>query len=222
MGRPLSLVLFAALACNPSGSGTDATDSTDDGSPPTGGPAPLEGCDLPIDITQVGVEPAAITGFVRCNDGEIHRAQAVECQAPVPTGLACTGQMGSCDSDADCDDAPYGSCLFVEGFFAGCTCVYGCATDADCDLGQVCACGGSAPDYPGSTQCIDAGCVTDADCGGAACAMGRSVRSCGEFAELGCRTEADACIPLADECGDQNCLPAEDGDAWACEPPEVC
>ncbi|MCA9706004.1 MAG: hypothetical protein KDK70_09175 [Myxococcales bacterium] len=212
-----SLSLLVACTATPAaddGPTTDAT--TDDTSTPD-----TPGCSLPVEIAQLGVDPPAPTGFVRCNDGEIHRAQAVECQVPVPTGIACDGQMGSCDADEDCNDGPYGACLYMEGFFAGCTCVYGCATDADCAEDQVCACGGSAPDYPASTQCISAGCTTTADCGDQPCALGRNVVSCGEDPVLGCRTEADACAPLGSECGDDNCLPGEGG-AWSCMPPGIC
>lgn len=207
-------------ACGSAGSSDDETTAASMGS--DDGPEPIEGCELPIEIEQLDADPSVPTGFIRCNDGEIRRTQAVECQQPLPTGIACNDAGGSCSSDADCDYRPYGACLYFDGFFPGCACVYGCTTDADCQPGQVCACGGSAPDYPTSTQCVPANCTTDADCGPGTCALGREQSNCSDAPVLGCRTDADACTPLGNDCDGQNCVPAEDGGAWTCTDPEVC
>jgi MYXO-CTERM domain-containing protein len=217
------LATLTLVACNDPGSASDGSDSGPADTGTATSPDAMDGCELPVEIPQLDVMPATPTGFVRCNDGSIHRTQAVECGQPMPTGITCDGQGGSCDVDADCDDAPHGACLYTQGFFAGCACVYGCASDADCATGQLCACGGSAPGYPESTQCIDASCSSDAACDAGLCGLGHDVFSCGERWVAGCRSPEDTCVRPQDCDGDgDNCLPADTGGAWACMAPADC
>lgn len=223
--RALAAVLATAslAACNDGHATGDASATHGDASgDDTAGIAPVEGCDLPVAIAQANAPDDAPTGFVRCNDGTIHRAAAVECASPVPTGIACSGEGGECDGDGDCTAAPHGACLYQSGFFSGCACAYGCQTDADCGEGQICACGGSAPGYPASTRCVAAACTSDDACPGTACGLGYEVNACGEDWATACRTPDDACSRRQDCASeDDNCLPGSDG-AWACVPPGVC
>lgn len=222
----LAVVLAASslAACNGAGGVDESADSSNQDSASEDGVStpPIEGCELPVEITQLGAADDPTTGFVRCNDGTIHRAGAFACVQPMPTGLACNGMGGACEVDADCTAGPYGACLYQSGFFAGCDCVYGCATDADCDDGQICACGGSAPGYPASTQCIPASCVDDHACPDSSCGLAQAELACGQQWFAGCRTPADTCA-RAQDCPNENdnCLP-QDGGAWACSPPEAC
>jgi uncharacterized protein (TIGR03382 family) len=220
---PAAVAALSLVACGEPVSSDDEGQGT--GTAETGAAttaAPMDGCELPVEIPQLDAPDDAFTGFVRCNDGSIHRTGPVECAQPVPTGIACNGAAGECDVDADCTGAPYGACLYTSGFFSGCTCVYGCVTDADCAEGQICACGGSAPGYPQSTQCISAACVDDGACQGSACGLGHEVHGCGERWITACRTPDDACL-VRQDCAaeDDNCLPSDEG-AWACASPSVC
>jgi len=219
----LAATTLAACTSEPmTDEGQDGGTTPDSASESNTGIAPVEGCELPVEIAQLDSPDDASTGFVRCNDGTIHRAAAVECAQPMPTGIACNGMSGSCEVDADCTAAAHGACLYMSGFFSGCECVYGCATDADCDDGQICACGGAAPGYPTSTQCIQGGCASDGACPSGVCGLGQAELSCGEQWVTGCRTPDDACV-RAQDCAndDDNCIPAADG-TWACAPPSVC
>lgn len=221
----VAIATLALVACGGSGSAEDdqGSDTAESGAvESSAGIAPIEGCELPVAIPQLDAPDDASTGFVRCNDGTIHRAAAVECAQPMPTGVACNGMDGACAVDADCTAAPHGACLYMSGFFSGCECVYGCASDADCADGQICACGGAAPGYPTSSQCISATCVDDQACPDGACGLAQAELACGPQWLAGCRTPADTCT-RAQDCPnpDDNCVP-QDGDAWACSPPEAC
>jgi hypothetical protein len=82
-----------------------------------------------------------------------------------------------CDSAADCTAAPYGSCVVTDtddlyGTYS-CSCVYGCATDADCGAGEICACGGVGETARGGirSRCVPATCQDTSSCGDEFCAL---------------------------------------------------
>src|SRR5262245_2424199 len=52
------------------------------------------------------------TGYIRCSDGAINRESAQRCEVPV-TAPACKGteDSRSCDSAANCSEAPNGFCM---------------------------------------------------------------------------------------------------------------
>lgn len=215
-------ILWLVAACSTT-PGDDAAGTVAGTSADTGlDPIEIDDCELPTHVVQAGVDPAAPTGFVRCNGGTIRRVDAVECQSPVPTGTACSGQSGTCADDADCGAQPHGACLYVQSFFSGCECVYGCATDADCDEGMICICGGSAPGYPASTVCAPASCTTDMSCDSEQCVLGVEVLSCGEDYRVGCRTPEDTCSSSGDCQSDESCLPGASGEPWSCMSVPVC
>ena len=86
------------------------------------------------------------TGFERCADGAIRRLTAETCDTTIEAeSCAGTEDDRHCEVDADCTAAPAGRCLSQNdlGFgLTACGCVYPCATDSDCEAGQVCVCGG--------------------------------------------------------------------------------
>lgn len=196
-------------------SGSDTSQpTTDDGS--TTEMPPLVDCEDPQQILQRNVDASVPTGFVLCASGVIHRVEPVECLAPVPTGTACSVTGTGCESDADCTDRPYGACLEEDFGEVYCGCSYGCASDADCGEGMICACGGDATGYPGSSRCIPADCTTDEACGTSLCALASGDDGCGVSYRTACLTENDGCTVDAD-CEDYvDCFPQAEGD-WQCE-----
>lgn len=206
-----------------SGASTSGT-ATSDGSgssatPTTGEPAPF--CVDPQPIFMRGGEVPS--GFVRCANGVVHRAEAVECAVE---GIGdCMSGSDECHGDVDCVDAPHGTCHQLS--FAGCFCDYGCGSDADCADGEICACAGVLG--RSHSQCIPAGCVDSGGCGAGLCALViRGSTQCGALAvaEAACIDEGSACLvhddcrnlPEFEQCG--ACLPA-DG-AWSCGEIEGC
>lgn len=214
------MCVVAGCSAEPADDGTGT--SADTGAETGLDPLEIDGCEFPTHVLQEGVTPDEPTGFVRCNGGTIRRVEAVACQSPVPTGVACGGQGGTCESDSDCTAQPYGACLYSQSFFAGCECAYGCTTDADCGEGMICICGGSAPGYPSGTVCAPASCVTDTSCESEQCVLGVEVLSCGESYRAGCRTPADACASGNDCQDDESCLPGDAGEPWSCMTIPVC
>lgn len=118
-------------------------------------PILLTGTDLP-------------TGFERCDNGLVHRVEPVVCVDPRGSG-ACTSGVGSCRTDADCVDRPYGTCNDDWDQFGECTCNYGCESDADCGVDEICVCAGVVP----RAMCIPARCPDDASCADEWCALSR-------------------------------------------------
>lgn len=187
-------------------SGTTAAESTT-------GPAvactPAD-CEAPEALKQL-FAPDVPSGFERCANGSIHRAEAVACAAPMVAGT-CAVAGGGCETDADCQDKPFGACVDNTcGPAPTCGCEYGCETDADCLAGQVCLCGiEGLNDRP---RCVNSGCASDADCGGHSCSP--SLDATGTFVEqLACHTESDACCSPA-EC-DLGQICAAFGAHWVC------
>jgi len=101
------------------------------------------------------------------------------------------GGPTGCSSDSDCTNHPNGYCSQFDpagGLPPGCSCYYGCQTDADCGTGQVCLCGNPVG------QCVPASCTSDADCGtGLLCTMSAPLGTCPSAPPFACRTPSDAC-----------------------------
>lgn len=230
--RPRRLLVALMCACGPEpagpdggtqdtpatasdGSGSSATTSGESGSssaPTTGDPE--SSCVDPQPIFQRGGEVPS--GFVRCANGLVHRVKAVACAVE---GFGDCMSGGECHGDADCDDAPHGTCHQVS--FVGCVCNYGCGSDADCASGQICACPGVLGNR--HSQCIPAGCVDSGGCGAGLCALAAGGSSqCGALAvaEVACMDATSPCLvhedcrdlPDTQECG--SCWP-QDG-TWSC------
>jgi len=162
-------------------------------------------------------DPPVPSGFERCDGGILHRVEPRTCEAPTtPTSCTDNSSGGSCETDADCKDRPFGSCqqdMIFGGVQIGgtCSCVYGCETDADCEAGQLCRCAGEGLGL--YTQCITAGCTQDSDCpAGELCGLSPDICAPGGFLTA-CTTPADLCD------GDANCPnpPCSfDGGKWDC------
>lgn len=146
------------------------------------------------------IDPVAVivdgkpTGFERCANGVVRRPEVVTCPSLLPRATTCNqgspGGVPGCSKDSDCTEKPYGSCDAVEpGAPFGCSCSYGCTSDAECEAGAICVCG----DPIG--RCVKSTCVSDASCPTGVCA---SLSSC-SLRLFQCQTPADECA-VGDDC----------------------
>jgi hypothetical protein len=151
------------------------------------------GCENPVPILLSSGDPS---GFLRCLDGSMHRQSVVAPGLYVVTEETCsysyTQDIG-CLVDADCTERPNGMCLVQGGDGAVCDCKYACASDADCDPGTVCVPPEIWEPLPSFAQCVQAGCITDADCPSGECGVATYDDGCGAGASLGCRAADDVC-----------------------------
>jgi hypothetical protein len=227
--RSILAALGLLSACGPlvesndgsgNGSGTIASaDASASVGEETAMPPPVS-CESPTVILQSNVGGSLPTGWEVC-DGVIHRVSIETCEAPEPTEPACslTDEQG-CLVDADCTEQAHGRCIEQADLFGEepfCLCSYGCATDSDCDPGEICACGGQATDYPARSHCIPATCTSDAGCGdGSLCMLGSGDSGCGISNSAACSTPQDTCMHDEDCPETEDCYPQADGH-WACE-----
>lgn len=155
----------------------------------------VEDCDNPTAVLRSGVD----TGLVQCEDGVVHRPEAVQCAntlaARADTRVECFGEEEWCEEnsectvDADCTEQPFGHCQQT-GQVILYRCSYGCERDADCGANQACVCGVTIG------QCVDTTCQSAEDCGGGLlCARwyDRAGIGCGEPQQLACQTDDDEC-----------------------------
>ena len=155
----------------------------------------IECASTPVPANQGFIDPPVPSGFERCENGILHRAEKLECEVPQTPSSCLDNILGGCKADADCVEKPFGSCqqdMIFGGFAEGsCSCVYGCATDDDCDAGQICRCAGDSLGL--YTQCIAAGCTVDSDCPpGEICGLSPDICAPGGFLTA-CTTPADTC-----------------------------
>ncbi|HVU00759.1 MAG TPA: ferritin-like domain-containing protein [Polyangiaceae bacterium] len=163
-----------------------------------GGAAPDGGSSICKNPTpEVGFDGKP-NGFVDCAGGFTHRVEKKTCPSEVPRSTICGDGTpvddagihdGLCAKDADCTASPNGHC--EPGALNGCSCVYGCTTDADCGPGEICGCG-----TPVGT-CVAAACTVDSECGDGMLCMSSSNGACG--VTFGCQTKSDTCI-TSDDC----------------------
>lgn len=212
--RSLCLVLVLSACPKDPGGATDSatdpgtSDATDSasatGAPastdPTTGPddpsgtthVPPDGC---VQLMQGFTDPPLPSGWEQCGDQLPHRAEALACAVPVTPG-ACQpdAEQKYCQTDADCAEHPFGKCqTYYTVFGIGCGCNYGCRTDADCDPGTVCRCGGDG--LGPFTECVSSDCTDDAACAGERCQFADSYgNGCGfGLNGGGCTTPNDTC-----------------------------
>jgi Cys-rich repeat protein len=239
---PLFVALGWLAACGPAKTDTETTGASESGttagtgttsaattagtstSPTTGAPDACAG--EVVQLMQSDVDPPAPSGFVRCDDGIVHRPAALECLVPAtPSSCPPDASPGGCFTNDDCTDMPFGSCkvlVSVGGIGAttgatttggtgpSCACVYGCRTDADCPEGQLCRCAG--PELGPATTCIPAACSEDADCPGELC--GATADVCAEgLVSAACTTPMDECDGDSD-CGFEPCI--FEVNKWVC------
>ncbi|KIG14091.1 putative lipoprotein [Enhygromyxa salina] len=209
------------------GDGDGDGDSGDGDGDETGPPPDPFECTNPTPITQANSELPS--GFVECEGGFIHRVEAVECVGPQgPDAPACADSMSGCQTAADCLEQPHGSCAL--DIWGSCGCHYGCASDADCDPGSVCACAGVIGE---ASQCIPAGCITTDDCNDGLCGLSLDPGICDDSYSLACASPTDECHVNAD-CPDAPCPSFPEGEptqfycsasgapGFSCEPPGWC
>jgi hypothetical protein len=142
-----------------------------------------------------GEPTTTTTGFWRCGDGWLHRAERVECPSMLPRPGLVQAAVGECRTDADCTAAREGRCEVSPAGVGPCGpaqptayCAYGCTRDEDCAEGSICFC-----DNP-TGRCVAASCTTDADCNGYYCASNGPP----ETTAFTCQTPRDTCMTPAD------------------------
>lgn len=204
-----------------SGESSESGESSDSGSEPYV-------CEDPQPIMQAGTDIPS--GFVMCADGFVHRVEQVECVAPQgPDDPSCVDGF-ACYSAADCVEQPFGSCTLGSPL-GGCLCHYGCASDADCDAGSVCACAGVIGEQ---ATCIPADCTITEACGEGLCGLSEYAGCCDTSYALACAALDEACQVDAD-CSEFTCegtlgvpyqctAQSELGTLgpWTCQPPGWC
>jgi hypothetical protein len=191
-------------------------------------------CENPQPILQP--DSGLPSGFVTCDGGFIHRDEKLEASDPqgLDTEACALEEFGTCKTAADCIGDTYGRCL--QDPLGTCLCDYGCATDADCDAGFVCAPSGVVGTH---STCIAAECTIDDECGEGLCGLSDYEGCCGTTYVIACADPDEPCH-LDSECPDAPCSPEfpergivdyqcsyqsdsapVDGD-WTCEPPGWC
>ncbi|MCY1067131.1 ferritin-like domain-containing protein [Nannocystis sp. RBIL2] len=203
------------------GGQTVTTAATTEAPTSTTGTVPPAVCEGTVtELMQAFVEPPTPSGFVKCDDGLVHRPEPRECLSPLtPTSCPADASPDSeCLVDADCTEKPFGSCqlnMVFGGILAPgdtCGCVYGCQTDGDCASGEVCRCAGDGLGL--YTECIPATCITDADCPGEICGFAADICEPGLFSSH-CTTPEDACSGDSD-CPSPPCVFEDSVQSWAC------
>ncbi|HEY3254250.1 MAG TPA: ferritin-like domain-containing protein [Polyangiaceae bacterium] len=158
------------------------------------------------------------TYLATCQNGLVHRPQAVACGSPANSapgtgGVAGTGASGSagaggampiaCSSNDDCPSFNLGWCE-NRAPLAG-VCHAGCVQDSDCDAGGLCQCDSQTP----AGRCVYGNCRVDSDCGlESVCAQ--VVQTCGQ-PTFRCSHATDECLTSADCPLGELCLAAESG-----------
>ncbi|MGB1017172.1 MAG: ferritin-like domain-containing protein, partial [Nannocystaceae bacterium] len=162
------------------------------------------------------------SGFVTCN-GVTVREEPVQCNLPAQDDEVCQinpnieGTPSTCMIDADCTDKANGYCSLTVDFGENsCGCNYACASDADCDTGEICDCGALRGDASKS-RCVPAECDSTASCDGYGCVAYDASPYCGEI-KIACQTPEDEC-QNDDDCDDIGfCIKSEG--AFRCIPGE--
>ena len=176
--------------------GTGANTSTSSSVGQGGSGAGGSGC---AGGTPIVLADGTDSGYVRCEDGTIHRATAVTCD-PTINAAACDGTepYKSCTTDAECTAKPHGKCIHQDPAFENpepsCGCVYSCANDAECGEDAVCVCAGVVDNGVAWSRCsASAKCATDADCPSGECGITSFNDGCFQQVGLACRSSADTC-----------------------------
>jgi hypothetical protein len=148
-----------------------------------------------------GYEYCAVDGTA----GFMHRVKAVDVADDFwDADAICSDEAfpnEDCKTDADCGKG--GVCETSEA--RGCHCVPKCRTDADCGQGKAClprmlSLGGSERVLSGDNYCIDATCLTDAECPSGWCVLSSGC-SAPIGGQLHCFTDKDECRTSGD-CAD--------------------
>ena len=204
--RNALLLALGLGGCAPKSSGETPVDL---GPPP--GPAARPGPAAP--------RPAA-SGYLRDEDGTVHRASAQQC-APESARPACTDpgphSASTCRTDAECTAGAYPRCVQDAGQIgAFCQCDYACAADSDCKAGELCVCG-DALGQGRHAMCVPAACKQDSDCASGTCGLSIYNNGCGTAIDLACRTDRDGCKRDADCKENEVCALKPETQTWHCQ-----
>lgn len=141
-----------------------------------------------------------------------HRSAPATCTRTVVTGF----DGGSCNGDADCQDASLGPNAHCVEHVCG---EDECLVDADCAAGTICICSSDVGGGNGLhvNRCVPSNCTTDGDCGsGNYCVPSRGY--CGGADGFYCTSGSDTCVvPQSDcACGGNACVYAPEVGHFAC------
>ena len=228
------VALFSALGFAPLTACSSSTDEAPDanpgdggnggstgGGPSDGGAGPGTGGSKPLPPRDCVDRPILAsdgtpTGFATCeNVVTIHRPERRACATTLPpVNERCADPAATCSDHSDCIDKPNGRCNFNLGPVGGgnvCSCSYGCVTDSDCGLREICECGDAFG------KCVPATCFVDGDCGEGQLCVGYDggPPGCG-YTSYACTSPNDACRSNA-QCGPQRVCTLSDG-AFRCVP----
>lgn len=162
-------------------------------------------------------------GFVRCEEGEVHRASVGQCPTSAPRSERIVAAPEECEwcceYDSDCPGEKH-YCVVATGDFpfngVNSHCLSGCLTDSDCESGQICECGAIMG------ACVQAECATDGDCPGEMrCTAWLQDQGCGVRTTYSCQTPADQCASAQDCSATQECRP-ENGVRKCLEREHMC
>ncbi len=182
-----------------SATAASGSDSSEGSGSSTGAPTPVE-CVDPVPIMQLGTDVPS--GFVECEGGLIHRAEAVACVEPDSPG-SCEWEFDQeCLSDDECVDEPFGRCDSNPYDFNACECRYGCETDADCGKNAICVCAGV---FGEQSTCISDYCNGSEGCAeDELCALSEWPDVCANSYDVACLGPDAACQTDSD-CGAMEC-----------------
>ena len=174
--RPLRLLLLLAIGC-------------------PGGKESVLLCEDPQTILLTN---GSNSGFERCADGAVNRVRAQPVD-PTNSGRACAGDEEQlfCSTDAECTEGTHGACISDSQAWDGpvityCDCEYACASDADCEVGEVCVPDELSP-YTTRAVCAPARCQGPEDCSSQECGLSIYHEGCGWIMQTLCREDADTC-----------------------------
>lgn len=184
-----------------------------------GGPPADDGRPVAAQTSAQPGPAAEAAGYVREEDGTVHRVGATTCDASNPRP-SCSepGSHGAstCSLDADCKDGPNPRCVQDSGQVGEfCQCDYSCARDSDCKTGEVCVCG-EALGGEHHSMCVTALCAQDSACASGLCGLSVYHDGCSEHRLLACRTDADSCQRDADCKKGQSCVVPGEDPVWSC------
>jgi hypothetical protein len=177
-----------------SGHGNDEGASSAEAGDGSGGDGSAQ-CEDPEPMTHPVTGEA--TGYVRCADGFIHRAGAIDTVITATPEPCESSSSNACSTHDECTAAPLGRCVDTPSVLMGCECVYSCESDGDCDPGQVCVGDEFTGDVP---RCAPAGCAQTGDCGDGLCGLAVDEVGCGE------RSVRLACMSAVSDCRMDNCM----------------
>lgn len=217
--QPTNVSSFSTTAAKPSGTQDDHSTIAPKQ------PQYFTPCQEPTPILQT--ESTVPSGYISCkNSGEIVKVSSETClRTHDPTPFTCPeGVMGTCKTNADCSDKPYGMCKLHEpiGRFSdeSCGCVYGCQSDADCKPGSTCMCTGLglAGQY---SRCVPATCNNNDACSNGRCSISRRWDGCDFYPVVGCHGPNDSCA-TDEDCRSQEmpanyCATDLGADRWSCQ-----